>query len=1032
MSRLPGGRKDVPFMAEILLSIGMIFKNDIRCLERCLKSLEPLRKAIPCQLVMADTGSDDGSRAVAEQYADVLIDFPWVNDFSAARNAVLERCTGKWCLTVDTDEWLDEDFSQLVTFLHSGEANCNDEARVIQRNYTDRDLEEYTDFFAARMGRMRGGKLRYFDPIHEYLGYTDRSFSETIALPKVILHHDGYLEMTPGAVAAKQKRNMVLLRRKLEENPHDLRTLKHSIDSAETPAERRRLVERSRQELMEQPDNPFFCMVYQTCARFYWKDGDLEPLKACLDEWHRRVPDSALYRVDGEYLRAWMDYKQDHDQETLEHIQAYEAGIADVDSGADLRHPDRLNSMYTFETPSFRQQMRSMKFHCLCRLGRFEEADAFLQDPSLMDMVPQQKGILVLKVLEFWEYLGEGATFLRAVWDRAASDLAAARTGKQYDVCRTWVDDLAAMFREHYEKHGAAVLPRFTGMEDRAPGCSARILLEDDPAAIQAEWDRIGDYQHLFPQVYLHCMERDLPFPEAFYQQTRETLAAIAAGLTKADGLRMARTVARWLAGQPLPETLGELVWQLDLVTAALRISGWDADTALGERLCGAFVALCGTYNENVWEKSLLNQEDIRYLPAMQRCGWYCGQAMKCLNQGDELGYVRALRAALDAAPAMKEMVDFLLEHKPKTDAQRQLEELAGQVRAILARYTPDDPAVAALKQSPAYQKVAPLLEQKGPSVTQPQTVETSLSPEPLEEALAGSREEIAASFRESLNRWGEQNAQGRADYWGKYPLWGADETAVEDGLSAALSGHRADFRWLFDRLADEQSRRVLTAVVRSWRFFDVEPLRKARETVYDDYFDLNLLRCDDSEVVADLGAFIGDTFLSYVKNYGSLAYRRYYCYEITKKSFDALTKATASYPCVELRRKGAGAGPGTMSLDTGSDASANTLCTDADGVSGESAESVEIVALDDDITEPLTLIKMDIEGAEQSALSGCARHIREDHPKLALSVYHNFEDLWKLPRMIEDLVPGYRFYLRYHGGDIWPSEITLLALPPV
>ena len=50
-----------------VLSIGMIFKNEIRCLERCMKSLESLRKAIPCELVMADTGSGDGSRAVAEK-----------------------------------------------------------------------------------------------------------------------------------------------------------------------------------------------------------------------------------------------------------------------------------------------------------------------------------------------------------------------------------------------------------------------------------------------------------------------------------------------------------------------------------------------------------------------------------------------------------------------------------------------------------------------------------------------------------------------------------------------------------------------------------------------------------------------------------------------------------------------------------------------------------------------------------------------------------------------------------------------------
>ena len=67
-----------------VLSIGIIFKNEIRCLERCLKSLQPLRKAVSCELVMADTGSTDGSREIAERYADILFDFPWINDFSAA------------------------------------------------------------------------------------------------------------------------------------------------------------------------------------------------------------------------------------------------------------------------------------------------------------------------------------------------------------------------------------------------------------------------------------------------------------------------------------------------------------------------------------------------------------------------------------------------------------------------------------------------------------------------------------------------------------------------------------------------------------------------------------------------------------------------------------------------------------------------------------------------------------------------------------------------------------------------------------
>ena len=76
-----------------LLSIGMIVKNEMDCLQRCLESLTPLREAIPCEVVIADTGSTDGTRELAAQYADILFDFTWSNDFSAARNAVMDRCT---------------------------------------------------------------------------------------------------------------------------------------------------------------------------------------------------------------------------------------------------------------------------------------------------------------------------------------------------------------------------------------------------------------------------------------------------------------------------------------------------------------------------------------------------------------------------------------------------------------------------------------------------------------------------------------------------------------------------------------------------------------------------------------------------------------------------------------------------------------------------------------------------------------------------------------------------------------------------
>ena len=76
-----------------------------------------------------------------------------------------------------------------------------------------------------------------------------------------------------------------------------------------------------------------------------------------------------------------------------------------------------------------------------------------------------------------------------------------------------------------------------------------------------------------------------------------------------------------------------------------------------------------------------------------------------------------------------------------------------------------------------------------------------------------------------------------------------------------------------------------------------------------------------------------------------------------------------------------------------------------------------------------MTLIKADIEGAEQRAIEGARRHILNDHPKLLISVYHSNEDLWRIPQMIHEISRDYKFYLRYRGSPIYPTEITLIAI---
>jgi hypothetical protein len=57
--------------------------------------------------------------------------------------------------------------------------------------------------------------------------------------------------------------------------------------------------------------------------------------------------------------------------------------------------------------------------------------------------------------------------------------------------------------------------------------------------------------------------------------------------------------------------------------------------------------------------------------------------------------------------------------------------------------------------------------------------------------------------------------------------------------------------------------------------------------------------------------------------------------------------------------------------------------------------------------------IKMDIEGSELEALYGAANTISKNLPRLAISIYHKFEDIVDILSYVHELAPTYRFYIR-------------------
>ena len=65
----------------------MIVKNEEKVLPRILKPM----KEIVDKILICDTGSTDRTKEIIREFTAEVYDFPWKNDFSAARNFISEK-----------------------------------------------------------------------------------------------------------------------------------------------------------------------------------------------------------------------------------------------------------------------------------------------------------------------------------------------------------------------------------------------------------------------------------------------------------------------------------------------------------------------------------------------------------------------------------------------------------------------------------------------------------------------------------------------------------------------------------------------------------------------------------------------------------------------------------------------------------------------------------------------------------------------------------------------------------------------------
>ena len=84
----------------VTISLCMIVKNEAEVLARCLDSAG----GIADEIIVVDTGSTDATKEIAGRYTGRVYDFPWNDDFAAARNFSFSRAEMDYCMWLDADD----------------------------------------------------------------------------------------------------------------------------------------------------------------------------------------------------------------------------------------------------------------------------------------------------------------------------------------------------------------------------------------------------------------------------------------------------------------------------------------------------------------------------------------------------------------------------------------------------------------------------------------------------------------------------------------------------------------------------------------------------------------------------------------------------------------------------------------------------------------------------------------------------------------------------------------------------------------
>jgi len=644
-ARVPGGQAKTISVSynydkNIVLSVGMIVKNEEKYLQGCLEGIKPLLDAVPSELVIVDTGSTDSTIETARKYTDKIYHFDWINDFSAARNFGLQKCRGAWFMFLDADDHF-ADVTDLIEFFSNEEINKNyHNGYYITRNYSTPQYDTYLEFRAHRIAR-RTDSLRFEGSIHESFVnfYNPPYYFSSYA------YHYGYAFDTQEKLASKVKRNLDLLEKELEKDPDDLRTLNHYIDSYYIIDDKKRsLVERSIM-LADKSESPSLYTSYLNAFEMYRIDKENEKALDVLEKAIKKAnPDNAILgEVYGS--KSFLLHKLERYAEAEESIYKYlEYYKKNQNNELDKIALGFVLSGYLI--PEAHDSMKNTLASCLLKQNRAAEIISVYNDTDFSTITPDtyQKAIDIIadvcKSASARGGLAELYEKIAVLSDENKTSYFELKMGELY--C---ADSTLARSFESANGNFAEFM---------------RLCEAGNVSGIENFINRFDPLPEGYSQAFFLALKNNINLTGVLEKMNYELIRSHLTVIARSK-ITLPLIALKYQNEEFFFSSIKNLLFGVMLFEAS--ISG--AKSLKSEKkpeIYACFSKYASLYVRNVYNPGLLNESDIGALPETHRFGYYIAAAQNELEGGNKAEYIRTLKKALISCNSMKDAVGSLLE----------------------------------------------------------------------------------------------------------------------------------------------------------------------------------------------------------------------------------------------------------------------------------------------------------------------------------------------------------------------------------